>query len=33
MSFETASPAPGRPKPGEIPSGDRVRYTAPEGQS
>jgi len=25
--------APGRPKPGLIPSGDRVRYTAHEGQS
>ncbi len=25
------SPAPGRPKPGEIPSGDRSRYSAGEG--
>jgi predicted Fe-S protein YdhL (DUF1289 family) len=27
------SPAPGRPKPGEIPSGDRPRYSAGEGPS
>jgi general nucleoside transport system ATP-binding protein len=30
---EFASPAPGRPKPGEIPSGDRARYSATEGRS
>jgi putative acyl-CoA dehydrogenase len=28
-----ASPPPGRPKAGEIPSGDRAGYTTPEGQS
>ena len=28
-----ASPAPGRPKAGEIPSGDRLRYAADEGLS
>jgi len=28
---EAPSPAPGRPKPGEIPSGDRSRYPASEG--
>ncbi len=28
-----ASPAPGRPKAGEIPSGDRVRYAAREGRT
>jgi len=28
-----ASPTPGRPKAGEIPSGDRLRYAADEGQS
>jgi hypothetical protein len=28
-----ASPAPGRPKAGEIPSGDRPAYSAGEGQS
>jgi hypothetical protein len=27
------SPAPGRPKAGEIPSGDRLRYSATEGLS
>jgi hypothetical protein len=27
------SPAPGRPKAGEIPSGDRRRYAAGEGSS
>jgi hypothetical protein len=27
------SPAPGRPKAGEIPSGDRPRYSAGEGLS
>jgi hypothetical protein len=26
-------PAPGRPKAGEIPSGDRLRYAADEGWS
>jgi hypothetical protein len=31
--FSAASPAPGRPKPGEIPSGDRPTYPADEGQS
>jgi hypothetical protein len=31
--FERASPAPGRPKAGEIPSGDRLRYSAGEGSS
>ena len=31
--FSKASPAPGRPKPGEIPSGDRSRYAAAEGRS
>ena len=30
---ERASPAPGRPKTGEVPSGDRSRYTANEGHS
>jgi hypothetical protein len=25
--------APGRPKPGEVPAGDRLRYTADEGLS
>ena len=25
--------APGRPKPGSIPSGDRLRYSADEGSS
>jgi hypothetical protein len=29
----TASPAPGRPKAGETPSGDRMRYSADEGQT
>ena len=28
---ERASPAPGRPKAGGVPSGDRTRYTAAEG--
>jgi hypothetical protein len=28
-----ASPAPGRPKAGSIPPGDRSRYAANEGQS
>lgn len=28
-----ASPAPGRPKAGEIPSGDRTRYPAGEGRT
>lgn len=28
-----ASPAPGRPKAGSIPSGDRLRYSASEGLS
>jgi hypothetical protein len=27
----STSPAPGRPKAGEVPSGDRPRYTADEG--
>ena len=31
--LERASPAPGRPKAGEIPSGDRSRYAASEGLS
>jgi len=31
--LERASPAPGRPKAGEIPSGDRLRYFASEGSS
>ena len=30
---EQASPAPGRPKAGEIPLGDRPRYSADEGQT
>jgi carbon-monoxide dehydrogenase small subunit len=30
---EGMSPAPGRPKPGDIPPGDRPRYTAGEGLS
>ena len=30
---ERASPAPGRPKAGEIPSGDRSWYAASEGLS
>ena len=30
---ETVSPAPGRPEAGEIPSGDRLRYPADEGQT
>jgi hypothetical protein len=25
--------APGRPKPGEVPAGDRLRYAADEGLS
>jgi hypothetical protein len=29
----TARPAPGRPKAGAIPAGDRLRYTADEGLS
>ncbi|MFM2057259.1 MAG: hypothetical protein RLY71_1644 [Pseudomonadota bacterium] len=33
MSNNTASPAPGRPKAGEIPSGDRMRYSADEGHT
>jgi hypothetical protein len=33
MVIEAASPAPGRPKAGEIPSGDRSRYAANEGSS
>ena len=28
---EAASPLPGRPKAGSIPSGDRARYAATEG--
>ena len=32
--FDDASArAPGRPKPGAIPPGDRLRYTADEGLS
>ena len=31
--FSKASPAPGRPKPGEIPSGDRPTYSSDEGLS
>ena len=31
--FFAASPAPGRPKAGSIPSGDRSRYSANEGLS
>jgi|SoimicmetaTmtLPA_FD_contig_51_2650617_length_596_multi_1_in_0_out_0_2 hypothetical protein len=27
------SPVPGRPKPGEITSGDRLRYRAAEGRT
>jgi 4-hydroxybenzoyl-CoA thioesterase len=27
----SASPAPGRPKPGDVPSGDRPRYAAAQG--
>ncbi len=30
---ERASPPPGRPKAGEIPSGDRLRYSVGEGQT
>ena len=29
----TSSPTPGRPKAGEVPSGDRERYAASEGRS
>jgi hypothetical protein len=29
----TSSPTPGRPKAGEVPSGDSERYSASEGQS
>jgi hypothetical protein len=32
-SSEQASPPPGRPKAGEIPSGDRLWYSAGEGQT
>ncbi len=31
--FSVVSPAPGRPKAGSIPSGDRPRYPVDEGQS
>ncbi len=31
--FSAASPAPGRPKAGEIPSGDRPTYPSAEGLS
>ena len=30
---ECASPAPGRPKAGGVPSGDRAMYSSNEGQS
>ena len=33
ISTDFASPAPGRPKAGEIPSGDRLRYSAGGGRS
>jgi len=29
----SSSPAPGRPKAGEVPAGDRLRYSADEGSS
>jgi hypothetical protein len=31
--FSATSPAPGRPKSGEIPSGDRPTYSSDEGLS
>jgi hypothetical protein len=31
MVIEATSPAPGRPKAGEIPSGDRLAYSTNEG--
>ena len=31
MMATATSPAPGRPKAGSIPSGDRLRYCADEG--
>ncbi len=31
--LSAASPTPGRPKAGEIPSGDRPTYTSDEGLS
>ncbi|HJV71062.1 VOC family protein [Ideonella sp.] len=33
MSEETTSPAPGRPKAGEVPSGDRSAYSPTEGRA
>ena len=30
---ESTRPAPGRPKPGSIPAGDRLTYPADEGLS
>ena len=33
MNRSNTSPAPGRPKAGSIPSGDRLRYPADEGLS
>ena len=32
-TMNAASPTPGRPKAGSIPSGDRPRYSADEGLS
>ena len=32
-TMNAASPAPGRPKAGSIPSGDRSQYSANEGLS
>jgi hypothetical protein len=33
VHIEAGDRAPGRPKPGTIPSGDRSGYTTSEGQS
>ncbi len=33
INMRVQARAPGRPKPGLIPSGNRTRYTAGEGQS
>jgi hypothetical protein len=33
MMSDLRARAPGRPKPGSIPSGDRLRYAASEGLS
>ena len=30
---ELSCPAPGRPKAGEVPTGDRLRFSEAEGQS